>query len=110
MRRWRKQWPACYEQLLAELRRSKPDGQGVREFLEILKLHQAYPQKQIEQAVKQALNCGSAHLDGVQLCLRQLLTPKTAIRSLHLDVQPELNEIGRQPVDLDQYNQLLGAR
>ena len=110
MRRWRKQWPECYEQLLAELRQSKPGGQGVREFLEILKLHQAYPQKQIEQAVKQALNCGAAHLDGVQLCLRQLLTPKPTIRSLNLDVRPELNGIGRQPVDLDQYNQLLGAR
>ncbi len=110
MRRWRKQWPRCYEQLLAELRQSKPDGQGVREFLEILKLHQAYPQKQIEQAVKQALGCGAAHLDGVQLCLRQLLAPKPTIRSLNLDVRPELNGIGRQPVDLEQYNQLLEAR
>jgi hypothetical protein len=110
MRRWRKQWPACYEQLLAELRQRKPDGQGVREFLEILQLHQAYPQQQIEQAVKQALDCGAAHLDGVQLCLRQLLTPKPAIRSRHLEVRPELNGIGRQPVDLEQYNQLLEAR
>ncbi len=110
MRRWRKQWPACYEQLLAELRQSKTEGRGVKEFLEILKLHQTYPENLVEQAVKMALSCGAAHLDGVQLCLRQLLTPKPAIRALNLDVRPELNGIGRQPVDLDQYNQLLGAR
>ncbi len=36
----------------------------MKEFLEILKLHQAYPEKLVEQAVKQALNCGAAHLDG----------------------------------------------
>jgi transposase len=110
LRRWRKQWPQSYEQLLAELRRSKPEGGGVKEFLEILKLHQAYPEKLVEQAVKQALNCGAAHLDGVQLCLRQLLAPEPPARSLNLGSQPELNRIGTQPVDLDQYNQLLGAR
>ena len=43
IRRWRKQWSQGYEQLLAELQESKPEGRGVREFLEILKMHQKYP-------------------------------------------------------------------
>jgi hypothetical protein len=110
LRRWRKQWPKSYEQLLTCLRESKPEGRGVREFLEILKLHQEYPQKQIEQAVEMALALGAAHLDGVQLCLRQLREPKTQPRPLDLSLHPELVGVGNQPVQLGQYDQLLGVR
>lgn len=110
LRRWRKQWPKSYEQLLTSLRESKPEGRGVREFLEILKLHQEYPEKQVEQAVEMALALGAAHLDGVQLCLRQLLEPKDQPRSLDLSFFPQLASVGNQPVELDQYNRLLGAR
>jgi hypothetical protein len=110
IRRWRKQWSQGYEQLLAELQVSKPEGRGVREFLEVLKLHQKYPQRLVEQAVKQALDCGAAHLDGVMLCLRQLLAHEPPARALDLGSLPELNQVGAQPVDLNQYNQLLGAR
>jgi len=73
--RWRQQWSKSYERLLAELRESKPDGRGVREFLEILKLHQEYPEKLAEQAFEMVLDFGAAHLDGVKLCLWQLLEP-----------------------------------
>jgi transposase len=110
LRRWRKQWPKSYEQLLACLRESKPGGCGVREFLEILKLHQEHPEKQVEQAVEKALALGAAHLDGVQLCLRQLLEPQAPPRSLDLSLHPELVGVGNQPVQLGQYDRLLGVR
>jgi hypothetical protein len=110
LRRWRKQWPKSYERLLAQLRESKPEGRGVREFLEILKLHQEYPEKLVVQAVEMALEFGAAHLDGVKLCLRQLLEPQDQPRSLDLSFYPELVRVGTQPVELDQYNRLLGAR
>jgi hypothetical protein len=48
----------------------------VREFLEILKLHQEYPEKLVEQAVEMALELGAAHLDGVQLCCGSCWSPK----------------------------------
>jgi transposase len=110
LRRWRKQWPKSYEQLLTSLRESQPEGRGVREFLEILKLHQEYPEKQVEQAIEMALALGAAHLDGIQLCLRQLLQPKEQPSPLDLSFYPELVEVGNQPVELGQYDRLLGAR
>jgi hypothetical protein len=110
MRRWRQQLPPSYDQLLVKLRESKANGRGVCEFLEILKLNQEYPEKLVKQAVEMALDCGAAHLDGVQLCLRQLLQPQDRPKSLDLSCHPELLSVGTQPVALDQYNQLLAER
>jgi transposase len=109
LRRWRQQWPKSYERLLAALRERQPEGGGVREFLEILKLNQVHPEKQVEQAVEMALDFGAAHLDGVQLCLRQLFEPQDPPRSLDLSLHPELGEVGNQPLELARYNDLLGA-
>ena len=109
MRRWRKDWPANYERLLATLRQNKPDGHGVREFIAILKLHRSYPAEMVNRAVQQSLEMGAAHLDGVQLCLRQLVSSE--IQPLKLELtHPKLAVMGNQPVCLDQYNQLLDAR
>jgi hypothetical protein len=81
----------------------------IREFVAVLKLHQDYPAELVEKAVRQAVAMGAAHLDGVRLCLRQLqAVPETPI-PLELS-RPELAAMGRQPIRLEQYNQLLGAR
>jgi hypothetical protein len=63
----------------------------------------------VNRAVKQALDLGAAHLDGVQLCLRQILYPQESPTALALD-HPKLASVGYQPVRLEQYNQLLEAR
>ncbi len=107
---WRKEWPAGYEQLLQRLPASKPEGRGVREFLNILKLHQDYPAKLIEKAVGMALELGAPHQDGVQLCLRQLLEPDPISEPLDLRDYPKLMNVGAQPIDLRQYERLLAAR
>lgn len=109
LRQWRATWPKAYEQLLAHLQQQWPEGQGVREFIQILQLHQHYPAQQVQTAVEQALMYGCPHLDGVKLCLiqRQLPTPPT--RPLDLSDQPQLQHLGQQPLQLNQYNQLLGA-
>lgn len=109
MRRWRKQWPQEYNLLLEELRQRQPDGRGIREFVLVLKLHQDHPAEQVEKAVHQALAMGAAHLDGVRLCLRQLQAVAEAPIPLELS-RPELASVGRQPICLEQYNQLLGVR
>jgi transposase len=109
LRHWRKKWPKSYERLLAALQESKPDGHGVREFLEILQLHLEHPEALVEQAVEKALTLGAAHLDGVRLCLRQLLEPQPPPKPLDLSSHSELVQVGYQPVDLGQYNRLLGA-
>ncbi len=110
LRNWRKQWPKSYERLLQELQERHADGRGVREFLEILKLHQEHPEKLVAKAIEMALELGAAHLDGVQLCLRQLLEPEPRTRSLDLSSHPELGQIGNQPLDLGQYDRLLQVR
>ncbi len=110
IRRWRKNWPAEYHQLLAELRMRWPDGRGVQEFITILKLHQEYPPDQVVQAIQAALAMGVPHLDGIRLCLRQIQNPE--IKPLKLDDAHfvQLREYGNQPVNLQQYDRLLTSR
>jgi len=109
IRQWRQHWSADYEGLLRALRQNKPDGQGVREFIAILKLHRTNPPEAVNRAVQQALALGAAHLDGVQLCLRQLVAPQELPPALTL-THPQLAAVGNQPVYLEQYNQLLEGR
>jgi transposase len=107
IRRWRESWPLVYERLLAHLREKWPHGQGVREFIRILKLHSNHPADLIAQAVCQALEYGCGHYDGVQLCLRQLMVPESAVAPIDLASWPQLIEVGRQELDLACYDQLL---
>lgn len=108
VRRWRETWPPAYERLLARLQAEQADGQGVREFVRILRLHEQYPASLVEQAVAQALEYGCIHADGVALCLRQIQHPETSVPALDLAAHPRLgSEIA--PPDLRRYEQLLGA-
>lgn len=107
IRQWRAHWPAVYEQLLAEMQRRQPDGAGVRQFIQVLQLHQQHPPELIEQAVSQALAHHCPHLDGVQLCLRQLLQPEPELPSLDLRDHPKLEGVGQQPLQLADYDRLL---
>ncbi|HXV97791.1 MAG TPA: IS21 family transposase [Anaerolineae bacterium] len=107
IRQWRAAWPLVYERLLARLQAHQPSGQGVREFIRILQLHQQHPAGLVEQAVSLALGYGCVHADGVELCLRQLLQPETIPPALDLSHQPRLVKIGTQPLSLARYDQLL---
>ncbi len=105
VRRWRAGWPPVYERLLARL---QVEGDGLREFVRILKLHQEFPAELVEQAVIQALEYGCLHLDGIKLCLRQLMHPALAIPALDLTERPQLGLAIELP-DLQRYDQLLVA-
>lgn len=107
LKKWRAKWPVVYEQLLSQLRQQWPDGRGVREFIAILQLHQTQPASLIEQAVNQALQHQSGHLDGVRFCLNQLLHPEPSASPLDLQTRPHLLGIAEQPVNLAQYDSLL---
>jgi transposase len=107
LRRWRKDWPACYHQMLRELRHQWPEGRGVQEFVRILQLHEHYPAQLVQEAITQALTYGCIHLDGVIHCLQQLSEPHVTIGSLDLSERPQLEAIGTQPVDLSRYDRLL---
>jgi len=107
MRRWRESWPPVYERLLMHLKDKWPDGQGVREFVNILKLHHDHPAERVAEAVAHALDYGCGHLDGVRVCLRQLTEPEAPVPALDMVAWPELAGVGTQPVDLTRYDQLL---
>lgn len=107
IRRWRNHWPKEYDQLLADLRNRLPDNRGVKEFIQILKLHKEYPAEQVEKAIHSALELGAASLDGVLLCLRQLQNPQPQFPELPDERISTLTGFGNQPVNLQQYNQLL---
>jgi transposase len=109
LRQWRQQWPPVYERLLAHLQQQWPDGRGAREFVRILQLHTEYPAALIAQAVQQALECGSAHVDGVRLCLHALQHPESPCAPVDLTARPELAAVGAQGPDLQQYEQLLSG-
>jgi transposase len=110
LRQWRKKWPETYEQLLQGVQQNKPEGQGIREFIAILKLHQTYPANLVEQAVNLAVHSSMFSLDGVKYHLQQLLNPQPTAIPLDLRLLPQLADIGHQPVNLQIYNQLLEAR
>lgn len=111
LREWRAHWPPVYEQVLAQLRSTWPDGRGVREFIQILQLHSQHPASLIEQALHQALGYGCVHYEGVRLCLNQLLLPQADTMPLQLEqlqlarLEPSLD----QPIDLQQYDQLISG-
>lgn len=107
MQEWRARWPASYDQLLARLRESWPEERAVKEFIQILRLHQEADGKLVQRAIETALAYGCVHLDGVKQCLQQLLSPLLPVQPLTLDGRPELAQVGGQPVDLGCYEQLI---
>lgn len=107
MRRWRKDWPECYNQMLRQLRQMWPEGRGIQEFVRILQLHEHYSATLMQEAIEQALTYGCVHLDGVLHCLHQLTEHDACIAPLDLSDQPQLDAIGNQPVDLSRYDRLL---
>jgi transposase len=109
LRQWRAGWPPIYERLLAQLQARQSDGEGVREFIRILKLHQTYPAEDVEQAIRQALAYGCLSADGVELCLHQRLNPAVPFPALSLAEPSGLVGIGQQPLDLHCYEQLLAG-
>jgi len=110
IRRWRRQWPAVYETLLAHLRGQWPEGRGVQEFIRILGLHRHTPAPVVQQAIEQALAYGCAHFDGVMLCVHQLTQAETTLPPVDLTNHPELLTVGVEAPDLTCYDRLLARR
>jgi transposase len=115
LHQWRQRWPPGYEQLLLALRRRYRGGlplpqaerEAVREFIQVLQLHRTHPAALVEQAIAAALADGVPHLEGVVFCLNRLLDPTPPRAALDLSDRPALAEVGREPLALAGYDQLL---
>ncbi len=108
LQQWRTTWPPVYERLLTHLQQRWPEGQGTREFVRILRLHQEFPAPLLEQAVAEALRYASATVDSVRLCL-QALTQPALPAPVDLAAHPALAQIAAQGPDLQQYERLLSG-
>ncbi len=109
VKRWQKDWPFVYHQMLSKLKENWPDGRGIQEFVRILMLHERYPAHHLERAIERALSYGCVHLDGVLYCLHEMAseTDPTLTGPLDLSNRPDLDAVGNQPVDLSRYEHLL---
>jgi hypothetical protein len=107
LRAFRREWPPAYHRLLQRLKEQWPEGRGVKEFVRILRLHQEHPAQLIEQAVERALDYGCVHADGVIHCLHALEQPQIERSVLDLTEKPHLAAMGTQPIELQQYDQLV---
>jgi len=107
IRRWRKKWPPIYEQFLEQLEEQRHNGHGIREFVRVLDLHRAHPADLVARAMEQALEYGCVHVDGVTLCLHQLLNPESPALPLALNSQSPWAAVATQPPDVSCYNRLL---
>ena len=108
LRQWRAEWPPVYETLLETLQRQTDhENQAIRAFIRVLQLHQDHAADLVEAAVHQALQEGLASESGVRFCLNRLLDPTPAAAPLDLSAQPELAQVGRQPLTPARYNHLL---
>ena len=110
LKRWRKQWPKAYEELLEKMQTPQKPQHGIREFIAVLKLHQQYAPEIVAQAIQAALLQNMPHLDGVLYQLHLLVEKKPERKQMDLGRFPQLQQIQQQPVDLNAYNQLLGVK
>jgi hypothetical protein len=110
LRQWREQWPVRYEELLTALyQRHDTESRAVKEFVQVLQLHQMHADALVETAVAQALAEGIPHYEGVRFCLNRLLDPTPEVTPLDLSAQSELAAVGLQPLALGRYDQLLSG-
>ena len=108
-----KQWPPIYAQVLAQVQTD--DTRGIREFIRILRLRQELPEGVLEQAIEMALKTGKISADVVRLYVcdqrAEDALPAGLDLSQHFDLQrsQQLDAIGRQPIQLHLYDQLLSS-
>jgi hypothetical protein len=112
IRQWRPHWPADYERMLAILRDRQGDGDGTREFVGMLQLHQNYSYPRVEGAVAEALQCQTYNLDSVKHILAREDRPEIAFSPLYAGLMPGVTDLTVAASDVGRYDLLLagGAR
>ena len=80
----------------------------MREFVQILQLHNEFEAELVQTAITQAVGEGIAHLSGVLFCLNRLLDPTPEKMSLrHVVPEPHLDSVGQAALSMSQYDRLL---
>jgi len=66
IRRWREEWPACLERLLARFKEKQGETSGIKDFIGVLMLYRDYPPEDIEAVVELALENSVSTGDGIK--------------------------------------------
>lgn len=66
IRRWRKEWPACLERLLARFKERQGDTPGIKDFISVPMLYRDHPPEDIEAVVELALENSVSTSDGIK--------------------------------------------
>ena len=82
-------------------------GQGVREYIRVLRLLEKHSLPQLRRAVDQGLACGAISRDAIAL----FLYPQEEVRDqlFNLEGHPHLKGVVVQAPDLGVYGQLMGG-
>jgi transposase len=107
LRQWRQSWPPLYDELLLELKRQRSELKAIREFVQILQLHNEFEAETVQTAITQAVGEGIPHLNGVLFCLNRLLDPTPEKKSLSEIPISLLDRVGQTTPSLSQYDRLL---
>ncbi len=105
MRRLRADLPPIFEELLARLQRD--EGQGVREFVRILRLLESHSTHALAAVVKTALDLGAVNRDAIELILRTQTASEYLAAPLDPASLPPRALLDSPPPDLNLYDTLL---
>ena len=98
--------PECFHDLRRRLE-AQYRGDGVREYIRVLRLLEKHTMPQLRAAVDKGLACGAINRDAIA----QFLYPQEEVRDqiFNLDGHPHLKEVIVQAPNLQVYAQLLGG-
>jgi transposase len=107
IRQWRVEWPPEYETFFSRLKRRFDTSEAVRQFVDVLSLNRDHASGLVSDALVQALDADMVNAKAVRWYLKQFLDPPPPLPSLELGARSHLASIGKQPLDLAGYDQLL---
>lgn len=87
---WQSRWPTVYDDYLQALRQRLPVNQATREFIRILRLHQDYSERELAQALTEALQHHCYTVDGIKQLLQRLREPAQPLAPLDVTPWPHL--------------------
>jgi len=107
LRQWRESWPPLYDELLQQLKEQQSEIKAVREFVQILQLHNDFEAEMVQTAIAESVSEGIPHLSGVLFCLNRLLDPTPQTRNLSDISLPRLESVGQTAPAIARYDRLL---
>jgi len=95
----------CFGVLRRRLENSRPDGQGTREYIRVLRLLERHPMAALRRAVDKALEAGALGCDAIAQFL--VAPPPWRHTRFRLDGHPHLRGVKIDAPDVQAYGELL---